>query len=105
METDSTGCVTAARTLLSCGVAAGAIFLLIFAIQMLVHPEFHFTRSEPSLLSLGPLGWFQISNFVIGSLLVLAGALGMRRVLRLSKGRFWWPFLLGIFGVAQVGVV
>jgi len=104
MQTDSTGGVRAARTLLSCGVAAGPIFLLIFAIQMLAHPEFHFARGEPSLLSIGPLGWIQIADFVIGSLLVIAGALGMRRVLRLSKGRFWGPLLLGIFGVAQVGV-
>jgi len=104
MQTNSTDGVRAARTLLSCGVAAGPIFLLIFAIQMLIHPEFHFARSEPSLLSIGPLGSIQIANFVIGGLLIIAGTLGMRRVLRLRKGRFWGPFLLGIFGVAQVGV-
>jgi hypothetical protein len=104
MQTNSTDGVRAARTLLSCGVASGPIFLAIFFIQMSVHPEFHFARSEPSLLSIGSLGWMQIANSVIGGLLVIAGALGMRRVLRLSKGRFWGPFLLGMFGVGQVGV-
>jgi hypothetical protein len=104
MQTNSTNGVRAASTLLSCGVAAGPIFLLIFVIQMFVHPEFHFAHSEPSLLSIGSLGWIQIANFVIGGFLVIAGALGMRRVLRSSKGRFWGPFLLGIFGVGQVGV-
>ena len=103
MQRNSTG-VRAARTLLSCGVASGPIFLLIFAIQLFVHPEFHFASSEPSLLSIGSLGWIQIANFLIGGLLVIAGALGMRRVLRLSEGRFWGPFLVGIFGVGQVGV-
>jgi len=104
MQRNSTGGVRAARALLSCGVASGPIFLLIFVIQILIHPEFHFTRSEPSLLSIGALGWIQIANFVIGGLLVMAGGLGIRRVLRLSKGRFWGPFLLEIFGVGQVGV-
>jgi len=104
MQTNSTGVAKAARTLLRCGVASGLIFLLIFVIQILIHPEFHFTRSEPSLLSIGSLGWIQIANSVIGGLLVIAGGLGMRRVLRLSKGRGWGPFLIEIFGVGQVGL-
>jgi hypothetical protein len=103
MQTNSTGGVRSARTLLSCGVASGPIFLLIFVIQILIHPEFHFTRSEPSLLCIGSLGWIQIANFVIGGLLVIGGGLGMRGVLRLSKGRGWGPFLVEIFGVGQVG--
>jgi hypothetical protein len=45
----------------------------------------------------------QIANFVIGGLLVIAGALGVRRVLRASKGRFWGSLLLGVFGLCQVG--
>jgi hypothetical protein len=59
-------------------VASGPIFLLIFVIQILIHPDLHFTRCEPSLLSVGPLGWIQIANFVIGGLLVIAGGLRMR---------------------------
>jgi len=75
-----------------------------FAIQALARSEFHFTRSEPSMLSLGPWGWGQIANFVIGGVLIVAGAFGMRRVLRASKGRFWGPLLLGVFGFCQIGV-
>jgi hypothetical protein len=55
--------VTATRALLGCGVAAGPLFLLTFVIQILVRPEFRFTRSEPSVLSIGPLGWIQIGDF------------------------------------------
>lgn len=80
--------VAATKALLACGVAAGLLFLLVFSTQALVRPEFRFTRSEPSLLSLGPLGWIQIANSIIGGLLVIAGALGMRRVLRRSKAGF-----------------
>ena len=85
MQTNSTG-VRAAKTLSNCGVASGPIFLLIFIIQTLIHPEFHFTLSEPSLLSIGALGWIQIANFVIGGLLVIAGSLGMRGVRQKRSG-------------------
>jgi hypothetical protein len=104
MKTISRGGGKAARTLLSCGVASGPVFLLIFVIQILIHPEFHFTHSEPSLLSIGSLGWIQIANCVIGGLLVIAGSLGMRVVLRSSKGGGWGPLLLAIFGGGTVGV-
>ena len=96
--------VTATRTLLHCGVAAGPVFLLIFVIQILVRPEFRFARSEPSILSIGPLGWIQITNLMLGGLMVFAGALGMRRVLRPGNGGFWGPLLLEVFGIGQVGV-
>lgn len=91
-------------SLLACGVVAGPLFLLIFAIQAFTRTEFQFTRSEPSLLSIGPWGWLQIANSVIGGVLVIVAALGLRRVLRASKGRFWGPLLLGVFGFCQVGV-
>jgi len=94
----------ATRSLLACGVVAGPLFLLIFVSQGLARPGFQFTRSQPSSLSIGPWGWVQIANSVIGGLLVIAGALGMRRVLRASKGRFWGSLLLGVFGLCQVGV-
>jgi hypothetical membrane protein len=96
--------VTATRTLLNSGVAAGPVFLLIFVIQILVRPEFRFARSQPSILSIGPLGWIQLTNLVLGGLLVFAGALGIRRVLRESKGGFWGRLLLEVFGIGQVGV-
>src|SRR5215831_11243431 len=92
------------RNLLYCGVVAGPFFLLIFAIQVFARSEFQFTRNEPSMLSLGPWGWVQIANFVIGGLLIVAGALGVRKVLRTSKGRFWGSLLLGVFGFCQIGV-
>ena len=92
------------RTLISCGVVAGPFFLLIFAIQVFARPEFQFTRNEPSILSLGPWGWVQIANFIIGGLLIVAAALGVRRVLRRCRGGFWGSLLLGVFGFCQIGV-
>ena len=103
-ETNSTAGLRTIRTLLTCGLVAGPLFLVVFVIQILVRPEFHFAHSEPSLLSIGPLGWIQIANFVIGGLLVISAAMGMRGALRSRKGRFWGPLLLGIFGLGQIGV-
>lgn len=94
----------ATRALVGCGIAAGPLFLSIFVMQIAVRPEFSFTRSEPSVLSIGPLGWIQIANFIVAGLLIFAGALGMRRVLRPSQGGFWGPLLLAVFGIGQVGV-
>lgn len=96
--------VAATRALLRCGVAAGPLFLLIFAMQILVRPEYLFTRSQPSLLSIGPLGWIQIGNLMVGGLLVIAGGRGIRRVLRRSKAGSWGPLLLQVFGICEVGV-
>jgi hypothetical protein len=96
--------LSATRTLLRCGVIAGPLFLLVFALQIPLRPEFHFTRSEPSSLSLGPLGFIQIVNFALGGSLVFAGALGMRRLLRGSKGGLWAPLLMLVFAAGQVGV-
>lgn len=96
--------VATTGTLLRCGLAAGPLFLLIFATQILLRPEFRFTRDEPSLLSIGPLGWIQIGNRMLGGLLVIAGARGIRRLLRRSKAGFWGPLLLQVFGICEVGL-
>lgn len=92
------------KTLLFCGVLAGPLFLLITFLQIMIRPGFDVIRSEPSLLSLGSLGWIQIANCVIAGLLVIAGTAGIRRTLAFNKGRFWGPLLLGIFGLGQIGV-
>jgi hypothetical protein len=91
------------KTLLLCSIAAGPVFLLIFAMEVMGRPEFHFSHTEPSLLSLGPWGWIQIANSVFAGLLTVGGAVGVRRVLRSVKGGFAGPLLLGVFGVCQAG--
>jgi hypothetical protein len=103
-EPNSKDSVKLTRTLLFCGFLAGPLFLLIFLFGILVHPGFDFIHSEPSLMSLGSLGWIQIANSMIAGLLVIGGAVGIRRILHVSKGRVWGPLLLGIFGLGQVGL-
>ena len=95
--------VTADQALLTCGALAGPLYITLGVLQMLVRPGFDPTRHDLSLMSNGDLGWIQISNFVVTGLLVIAGALGMRHVLRGSRGGTWGPLLVGIYGLGLIG--
>jgi hypothetical protein len=67
---------TSAR-LLACGVAAGPLFLAVWAVQAFTREGFDPTYHPISLLSLGDLGWIQIANFVVTGALYLAAAAGL----------------------------
>ncbi|HEV2086909.1 MAG TPA: DUF998 domain-containing protein [Cryptosporangiaceae bacterium] len=90
------------RALLAGGVLAGPLFVGVALAQALTRAGFDLRRHPISLLSLGDLGWIQIANFVVAGVLVLASAVGMRRVLRPGRGRTWGPLLVGLFGVGLV---
>ena len=89
----------ATRALLGCGIAAGPLFVLVTAAQVLTREGFDLGRHPISLLALGELGWIQVANFVVAGLLVVAGAVGMRRVLHPGRAGTWGPLLVGAFGV------
>src|SRR5678815_1626659 len=91
------------RRLLVCGAAAGPLYIALGVLQMLIRPGYDPTRHDLSLMSNGDLGWIQITNFVLSGFLVIAGALGMRRVLAGSRGGTWGPFLVGIYGLGLIG--
>jgi uncharacterized protein DUF998 len=87
------------RTLLTCGILAGPVFVLTGVLQGLTRDGYDFTRHPASVLSNGDLGWLQITNFVVTGLLTLAAAAGIRRVL---PGR-WGPRLLAVYGLSLLG--
>ncbi len=91
------------RNLLRCGVAAGPFYVIIGFAQVLTREGFDARRHALSLLSNGDLGWIQILNFLASGFLVIAGALGLRTVLRGSRGGTWAPLLLGGYGVGLIG--
>ena len=91
------------QILLACGAVAGPLYITLGVIQMLIRPGYDPTRHDLSLMSNGDLGWIQISNFVITGLLVVAGALGMRHVLRGSQSGTWGPLLVGVYGLGLIG--
>jgi hypothetical membrane protein len=96
-----TGGARAGR-LLTCGIVAGPIFVLVAGVQVLTRDGFDLRRHAISMLSLGGPGWIQITNFVLTGLLTVACAVGMRRVLRGGRAGTWAPLLVGGYGVGLV---
>jgi hypothetical protein len=91
------------RMLLYCGVVAGPVSIIVALLQMLTRDGFDLRRHPLSALSLGDWGWIQVSNFVVGGVLSVALAIGMRRVWHPRRGGTWGPFLIGAYGVGMVG--
>jgi hypothetical protein len=96
--------VTASKTraLLACGVIAGPLFVVVALLQVLTRQGFDLRRHPLSLLSLGDLGWIQITNFVVAGVLSVAFAVGLRQVLQPGRGGTWAPLLVGLYGVGLI---
>jgi len=90
---------TSTRLLLGAGVVAGPIFVVIAGVQALTRTGFSLSHQPLSMLSLGDLGWIQISNFLLAGLLSLAFAVGVNHRLTAGPGHTWAPALLAVFGV------
>jgi Protein of unknown function (DUF998) len=100
-SSQTTGRLTGA--LLACGAVAGPLYIVLGLVQVLIRPGFDLRRHELSLMSIGDLGWIQITNFLVSGLLVIAGAVGMRRVLHPGRGWTWGPLLVGVYGLGLIG--
>ena len=92
---------TTAR-LLTAGIAAGPLFLAVWAAQAFTRAGFDPSRHPLSLLSLGNLGWIQIANFVVTGALYLAYAAGLRRALPAGRGATWAPRLVAAIGTGLI---
>ena len=90
--------MTDTKSLLKYGIIAGPLYVTVSLAQALTRDGFDLTRHPWSLLSNGDLGWIQITNFVLTGLLVVAFAVGLRRV---DSGK-WAPRLIGVYGVSLI---
>ncbi len=95
--------LTLTRALLLCGLIAGPFYIVVGLIQAVTRPGFDLLRDDLSLLANGDLGWIQIANLVLTGLLVVAFALGLRRVFIAGRGRTWGPILLVVYGAGLIG--
>ena len=91
------------KLLLTGGVLAGPIYIIVGIAQILTRAGFDITRHPLSFMSLGDLGWIQITNFIVTGLLVIAGAIGMRRLAQADKRLRRGAFLVGIYGMGVLG--
>ncbi len=91
------------KSLLGYLVLAGPLYLLVSLAQALTRPGFSLRRDEWSLLALGHLGWIQMANLAITGVMIIVGAVGMRRAVgrELVDGR-WAPRLLAGYGTGLV---
>jgi hypothetical protein len=90
------------RALVTAGAVAGPLFVVVGLVQVLTREGFDLTRHPLSLLSLGDLGWIQITNFLVAGVLMLAFAAGVRRSFGEGPGRTWAPVLFALYGVGLV---
>ena len=88
---------TSTTVLLSSGLAAGPLFLLAAVAQGITREGFDLSHQPISFLSLGDLGWLQITNFLVTGVLVLLFATGVRRTLRGGAGGTFGP--IGLVGL------
>ena len=88
-----------ARGRLIAGAVAGPLFLAVGYAQALTRDGFDLSVHPFSFLSLGSLGWVQITNFAVTGLLFLIGATGVRRALPSSR---FAPLGLGAMGAGMI---
>jgi hypothetical protein len=88
--------------LLTAGIVAGPLFLVLWALQAFTRDGFDPGRHPISLLSLGDLGWIQIANYVVTGALFVACAVGLRRVLHPGRAGTWGPRLVGALGAGLI---
>jgi hypothetical protein len=93
---------SATRLLLGAGIVAGPLFVITAGVQAATREGFDLSHQPLSLLSLGDLGWIQITNFILAGLLSLAFAVGVGRALVSGPGSRWAPRLLAVFGFGLI---
>lgn len=88
------------RSLLGYGVLVGPFYLALGLIQAFVREGFDLARHPLSLLANGTGGWVQTANLALSGLMVVAAAVGFRRVLG-SRSLATSGFL-GAFGAGML---
>jgi uncharacterized protein DUF998 len=88
------------RSLLGYGVLAGIVFEASVLIQGLTRHGFRLAHHDASLLSNGPLGWIQVTTFLLAGAMTIACAVGLRRALAGRPGDTWGPRLVAVYGAA-----
>ena len=91
------------KSLLNGSILAGPIYIIVGIAQILTREGFDITRHPLSFMSLGDQGWIQITNFIVTGLLVIAGAIGLRRAAQADKRLKRGALLIGIYGLGVLG--
>jgi hypothetical protein len=90
------------KLMLTGGILAGPIYILLGLAQILTREGFDITRHPLSMMSLGDLGWIQITNFILTGSLVLLAAIALRRLAKAEKRLRRGAFLIGLYGLCVI---
>jgi hypothetical protein len=99
---DCTRAARVTKSLLGYGVLAGIVFSASVLIQGLTRHGFSIAHDDASLLANGPLGWIQVTTFVLAGAMTVAAAVGARRSMAGRAGATWGPRLLAVYGAGLV---
>jgi hypothetical membrane protein len=92
----------AMRGLLTCGAVAPVSFISALLIDGAVRPGYDPATTPVSQPLLGDRGWLETFTFVLSGLLIVAFAVGLRRVQAVSPGSRWGPIMVGVAGLGLV---
>ena len=84
--TPDDGFVLSTRSLLTCGMAAGPVFVAIYTAIGRLRAGYDPRREPVSALALGATGWTQTANFWMTGILTGCAAFGLRRALGTDPG-------------------
>lgn len=95
------------RPLLACGAAAGVLMPVLIWADGITRPGYSLWHHGASQLGTGERAWLLALTFVVGGLLLMAFAAGLRQALRDGRGSTSGPVLVATAGAALVvaGVV
>ncbi len=77
------------RALLTGGIVAGPLYILVGAVEILTRPGFDMTRHDLSLMANGDWGWVHVTLLVGAGLLTIGAAWGLLRGIRGTRGGTW----------------
>jgi hypothetical membrane protein len=89
------------RSLLGYGVLAGPFYVIVVAAQAATRAGFDPTRHPASVLANGPLGWIQITNFLLTGVMTIAAGVGVYRAIG-DGGARWAGVLIAGYGIGLI---
>src|SRR5215212_8353024 len=89
-------------TLAIAGIAGPIVFVVVVAVQSLIHPDYSQVKLPISALAAWPGGWVQDVNFVLFGLLMISFAIGLHLGVRRNRAAVIGPGLLVLSGVGLI---
>lgn len=90
------------RLLLTVGIIAGPLYVIVGIIEGITRPGFNFLRHDLSVLANGDWGWVHSILLIVTGLMTVLAAWAMRRFVASGPGRRA-PWFLMVYGLGLVG--